>query len=723
MYEQVEKAKENKGRAVANSVSQKSSGDSAFQFVDNRPEAVVQRKLQEMVNNSPQVNQAAQLQATSDNHSAQQNQPVQKKENYTGLPDDLKSGIENLSGRSMDDVKVHYNSDKPVQLNAHAYAQGTDIHLASGQEKHLPHEAWHVVQQKQGRVKPTMQMKGKVNVNDDAGLEKEADLMGKKAVNFFLHQKGIETPLITSSVPSQYIQRKVEFKNIDVTKDMVEGYFISRSPIVNGMKKIAFPGMIESSTGYRINSVQSMYKTMDYFVELDPLIGKERTLLETSPIAKVYNRHHSAPPLMGAPTKDRIEKLRTQEVDTFEKNLKDDLKYFSVYYRQLDAITGREKGSDHIPGDLRPATVLDNVEMQTSVGREGKEEEDISAEYFFERHPRLIRIIHSNSHKFIRDQFMQAIDSKGNSVILQNPNMSIDPEPQGEKKEKYKTNEIALEKILQQVKGSLAPVLKEILTEHGDGYVNTQVSFGNFLPLPPSDDSITGHLLVGGDKKGELTATQKRIAGIFSSKLIVINTEWLRVGHVDEIISVIPWKDSKFGFKVLVADQNLTNSGHASKEITELLDGIARTLITVLGEDNIVRVPGLYVKYKNSPHKEKSSLASLGGPDPEDSKYVSAFPNMTNLAVLNDHSYRGIDPKTNPFFDDDADTSGKITLIVPDPEAQTGEYGYFQSEAKEQFTKIVAASGNEVHFADDMSLHVDGGDIHCGTFELREPHA
>nr|WP_294921896.1 DUF4157 domain-containing protein [uncultured Flavobacterium sp.] len=106
---------------------------------------------------------------------------LQRKVNNTGLPDNLKSGIENLSGHSMDDVKVHYNSDKPAQLNAHAYAQGTDIHVASGQEKHLAHEAWHVVQQKQGRVKPTFQMKGKVNVNDDKGLENEADVMGGKA--------------------------------------------------------------------------------------------------------------------------------------------------------------------------------------------------------------------------------------------------------------------------------------------------------------------------------------------------------------------------------------------------------------------------------------------------------------------------------------------------------------------------------------------------------------
>jgi hypothetical protein len=54
--------------------------------------------------------------------------------------------------------------------------------LLPGQEKHLPHEAWHVVQQKQGRVKPTMQMKDKVNVNDDEVLEREADVMGGKSI-------------------------------------------------------------------------------------------------------------------------------------------------------------------------------------------------------------------------------------------------------------------------------------------------------------------------------------------------------------------------------------------------------------------------------------------------------------------------------------------------------------------------------------------------------------
>jgi len=155
-------------------------------------------QLQAMANSSSSANKIAQLQAMSNAKSVTQfvqKKPVQRKASNGGLPDNLKTGIENLSGVSMDSVKVHKNSDKPAQLNAHAYAQGTDIHLGAGQEKHLPHEAWHVVQQSQGRVQPTTQMAG-VNINDNKGLEKEADVMGSKA----LQMKAYGTP--PTSIPT-----------------------------------------------------------------------------------------------------------------------------------------------------------------------------------------------------------------------------------------------------------------------------------------------------------------------------------------------------------------------------------------------------------------------------------------------------------------------------------------------------------------------------------------
>ncbi len=164
MYAQVAKSKENKSRAVANSVTQKKGkAKEGFGFVDNRPETIARRKQQLQTNYSSSL-------------------PIQKKGNNTGLPDNLKRGIENLSGYSMDDVKVHYNSNKPAQFQAHANAKSTDIHLASGQDQHLHYDRWHVVQQKQGWVQVTKQLQGKVEVNDNQGLKQEVEVIVAKSL-------------------------------------------------------------------------------------------------------------------------------------------------------------------------------------------------------------------------------------------------------------------------------------------------------------------------------------------------------------------------------------------------------------------------------------------------------------------------------------------------------------------------------------------------------------
>ena len=95
-------------------------------------------------------------------------------QNTSGIPDELKAKYEQRSGVSMDDVSVHYNSDKPVQYGALAYTQGNDVYLGPGQEKHLGHELGHVIQQKQGRV-PITGSVGGAPLNDDPALEQEAD--------------------------------------------------------------------------------------------------------------------------------------------------------------------------------------------------------------------------------------------------------------------------------------------------------------------------------------------------------------------------------------------------------------------------------------------------------------------------------------------------------------------------------------------------------------------
>lgn len=261
MNTHADKSQENKSTPAAETSSKSKSKDfSTAHFIDNRPESVAQKKLQDVMNSSKMVQQLKAKQETlNDNSKAnpiKDNQPathhltppplqrkentspvqvqhnlnpIQEKSNQTGLPDQLKSGIENLSGYSLDDVKVHYNSDKPAQLQAHAYAQGTNIHLAAGQEKHLPHEAWHVVQQKQGRVRPTIQMKGNVQVNDDSALEKEADQMGNKAM---IHPKA-EMPLASSAILDHIIQRIEMETTITGTTHLVQAVHGS---IYNGIQ-------------------------------------------------------------------------------------------------------------------------------------------------------------------------------------------------------------------------------------------------------------------------------------------------------------------------------------------------------------------------------------------------------------------------------------------------------------------------------------------------------
>jgi len=200
----IQQKKESAGKMTL----QKRGGEvHSFPFSDNRPSTQRIQNLQAAAHNSPQVKQAGHLQTMVNNKPTP---TIQKKKNTTGLPDNLKAGIEQLSGHSMDDVNVHYNSQKPSQLRALAYAQGTNIHLGPGQEKHLPHEAWHVAQQKQGRVQPTIKMKGATNVNDDPALEKEADVMGSKALQLKTEQEPHGAPYVfqMKHITSGVVQRQ-----------------------------------------------------------------------------------------------------------------------------------------------------------------------------------------------------------------------------------------------------------------------------------------------------------------------------------------------------------------------------------------------------------------------------------------------------------------------------------------------------------------------------------
>jgi hypothetical protein len=62
-----------------------------------------------------------------------------------------------FGGDDMSGVQAHTNSGATAAsaaVGAHAYAQGGNVHLGGAQADTLPHEAWHVVQQAEGKKSP-----------------------------------------------------------------------------------------------------------------------------------------------------------------------------------------------------------------------------------------------------------------------------------------------------------------------------------------------------------------------------------------------------------------------------------------------------------------------------------------------------------------------------------------------------------------------------------------
>ena len=175
---------------VARIIQQKRGGKNALEFADNRQNRMLQA-LAEPVQRLEDEDEMLQgkfenpVQREEDEAELMQGkfETPEQKRNETGMSDNLKAGIEDLSGFAMDDVRVHYNSPEPATVQALAYTQGTDIYVAPGQEQHLPHEAWHVAQQMAGRVEPTTEVSG-LPVNDCIELEHEADVMGARANNY-----------------------------------------------------------------------------------------------------------------------------------------------------------------------------------------------------------------------------------------------------------------------------------------------------------------------------------------------------------------------------------------------------------------------------------------------------------------------------------------------------------------------------------------------------------
>ena len=197
---------------AARTIQQKQDGSGALQFVDNRPvnqllqrvseedEDALQGKFATPVQRVGEEDEEDTLQGKfegavqrveEDEDEASQMKAdtiVQQQANNTGIPNEVKQKMEDSFGTDFSSVRVHPESSQAPEVGALAYTQGTDIHFAPGQFKPdtstgqqlLGHELAHVVQQAEGRVQPTTEIGG-MPVNDNEGLEHEADVLGAQA--------------------------------------------------------------------------------------------------------------------------------------------------------------------------------------------------------------------------------------------------------------------------------------------------------------------------------------------------------------------------------------------------------------------------------------------------------------------------------------------------------------------------------------------------------------
>ena len=175
---------------------------------EEEEEELLQPKLQ-MQPNPNSVNSILQMQeAEEEEEIIQAKTAIQKEVSkpavqngaHTSLPESLQAKMEDSFGTDFGNVNIHKNDRSAAQIGALAYTKGNNVHFApeqynpgsqKGQEL-IGHELTHVVQQREGKVTATLHGKGML-INDNPGLEKEADIKGKRAVKGeIVHSGGVE---------------------------------------------------------------------------------------------------------------------------------------------------------------------------------------------------------------------------------------------------------------------------------------------------------------------------------------------------------------------------------------------------------------------------------------------------------------------------------------------------------------------------------------------------
>jgi protein-arginine deiminase len=258
---------------------------------------------------------------------------------------------------------------------------------------------------------------------------------------------------------------------------------------------------------------------------------------------------------------------------------------------------------------------------------------------------------------------------------------------------------------------------------------------GNLEVAPPTPQHPFGRVYYGSIKSQDdanNTYSKREIDERFQEffrrqkiqPAIELNSDWLRVGHVDELVTFVP-TGSGAKCVMLLASPKMAFSIIRSLPPNTPLD----ERYELIGGGGGFKTVGGFLAYGQLQRSlEQYNLdadykifgADHAHPDPNSIKgKLKAALNLSEADIrevpvlfVNNHATKwqavALSPGTVNLS-----SMGKHSL-VPDP---------FLPAFKASFVTALSGTGNKIHWIDGWLYHVGQGEVHCGTNELREPFA
>ncbi|TET73038.1 MAG: hypothetical protein E3J44_01675 [Candidatus Aminicenantes bacterium] len=244
----------------------------------------------------------------------------------------------------------------------------------------------------------------------------------------------------------------------------------------------------------------------------------------------------------------------------------------------------------------------------------------------------------------------------------------------------------------------------------GNGWLDW---YGNLEVTPPLPEYPHGRIYYGHNPDGPKEASlNPEIVGMLDAQgiqapALKLDTGWLLIKHVDEMISFLPSGDPEHPYKVLVVDtdamigllEKWVKDGYGDLPILDLYSKKAtvssfaknKTMIDLNQSLQRERIePNIDLLKRELGLREEDFIRV---PSFFDKNGVSVVPNMVNSTILNGH----------------------IFIVAPNGPVIDGK-----DQLEEEMRKLLSGLPLKPHFIDARQYHKWGGEVHCATNVRRE---